>query len=159
VRDEIVVRQDDPRVTVMELVGEHDEYSARKIEATIDTELAEGRQVVVDLRRATFLDSIVVSHLLVAHQIAERLRSGFAVVLGSSSGWPVRTIFEVTGLQDVLPVEPTLEAALERLRRPERRSSGERRAGVDRRQGFAARPVGERRMGDRRSDVDRRHRV
>jgi anti-anti-sigma factor len=159
VRDEIVVRQDDPRVTVMELVGEHDEYSARKIEATIESELAGGRWVVIDLRRATFLDSTVVSHLLVAQRAAEDLRSGFAVVLGSSTGWPVRTIFEVTGLQDVLPVEPTLEAALERLRTPERRSSAERRVGVERRRGFAARPVGERRTTDRRSGVDRRHRV
>jgi anti-anti-sigma factor len=158
VRDEIVVRQDDPRVTVMELVGEHDEYSARKIEATIDAELAEGRRVVVDLRRATFLDSTVVSHLLVAQRVAADVDSGFAVVLGKSTGWPVRTIFEVTRLQEVLPVEPTLEAALERLRTPERRSSGERRVGVDRRRGFAARPVGERRMADRRSGFDRRHR-
>lgn len=156
--DEIVVRGDDPRVTVIELVGEHDGYSARKIGATIDSALAEGRHVVVDLRRTAFLDSTVVSHLLVAQRAAAERGGGFVVVLAGSTGWPVQTIFEVTGLLDVLPVEPTMEGALERLDAggPDRRSSGDRRAGVDRRKSFAARPVAERRAAERRSGGDRR---
>jgi anti-anti-sigma factor len=158
VPDEIVVHRDDPRVTVMELIGEHDGYSARKIGATISVALAEGRQVVVDLRRAAFLDSTVVSKLLLAQRSAAELRVGFAIVLGSTTGWPVRTIFEVTGLLDVLPVEPTLEAALERLGAggPERRSSRDRRAGVDRRKSVVSRPATERRVAERRSRGDRR---
>jgi anti-anti-sigma factor len=158
VHDEIVVHRDDPRVMVMELVGEHDGFSARKIGATIDAALAESRPVVVDVRRAQFLDSTVVSHLLLAQRTAAESGIGFAIVLDSSAGWPVRTIFEVTGLLDVLPVEPTLEAAFARLgtAAPERRSPSARRAGVDRRRNFAARPVAERRVAERRSGGDRR---
>jgi anti-anti-sigma factor len=158
VPDEIVVHRDDPRVTVIELVGEHDGYSARKIGAAIDAALADGRDIVVDLGRATFLDSTIISHLLVAQRAAVTLPIGFAIVLGESTGWPVRTVFEVARLQEVFKVVPTLEAALERLGggRPDRRSSGERRSGADRRQGFTASPIGERRVAERRSGSDRR---
>jgi anti-sigma B factor antagonist len=158
VRDEIVVRQDDPRVTVIELVGEHDGYSARKIGASIDAALADERDVVVDLGRATFLDSTVISQLLVAQRAAKELPIGFAIVLGSSTGWPVRTVFEVAHLQEVFPVAPTLDAALERLGDggPDRRRSGDRRSGADRRRGFTASPIGERRVAERRSGADRR---
>jgi anti-anti-sigma factor len=158
VRDEIVVRRDDPRVTVIELVGEHDGYSALKIGAAIDAALADLRDVVVDLGRATFLDSTVISQLLVARRAAVTRPIGFAIVLGDSTGWPVRTVFDVAHLQDVIPVEPTLEAALQRLGGggPDRRRSGERRTGSDRRRGFTASPIGERRVGERRSGSDRR---
>lgn len=157
-RDEIVVRQDDPRVTVIELVGEHDGYSARKIGASIDAALAEERDVVVDLGRATFLDSTVISQLLLAQRAAKELPIGFAIVLSSSTGWPVRTVFEVAHLQEVFPVAPTLDAALERLGDggPDRRRSGDRRSGSDRRRGFTASPIGERRVAERRSGADRR---
>jgi anti-sigma B factor antagonist len=158
VRDEIVVHRDDPRVTVIELVGEHDGYSALKIGATIDAALADGRDVVVDLGRTTFLDSTVISQLLLAQRTAAKLPIGFAIVLGTSTGWPVRNIFELAHLQEIFPVEPTLEAALARLGGggPDRRSSGDRRTGTDRRRGFTASPIGERRVGERRSGSDRR---
>ena len=157
-RDEIVVRRDDPRVTVIELVGEHDGYSALKIGAAIDAALGEGLDVVVDLGRATFLDSTVISQLLVAQRTAATCPIGFAIVLGASTGWPVRTVFDLAHLGDVLPVEPTLDAALERLGGggPDRRRSGDRRTASDRRRGVTASPIGERRVGERRSGSDRR---
>jgi anti-anti-sigma factor len=159
VSDEIVVHRDGSRVAVLELVGEHDDYSARKIAETIGGLFGEGRHVVVDLRRTTFLDSTTVSKLLIANASAASLRLGFALVVSDSSGWPVRTMFEVAHLDEVMAVEPTLAEAVERIRArgSERRSSGERRSTVDRRQQETTFPRVERRMGgDRRAGTERR---
>jgi anti-anti-sigma factor len=159
VTDEIVVQRDGANVGILELVGEHDEYSARKIGIAIKALFEEGRDVVVDLRRATFLDSTTVSQLLVAHQSARWQQLGFAVVVSGSSGWPVRTMFEVAHLDQVLMIEPTPEQAIERLRGrdADRRSGRDRRAGSERRQEASTAPRIERRAGhDRRSGLERR---
>jgi anti-anti-sigma factor len=159
VSDEIVVHRDGSRVAVLELVGEHDDYSARKIAATIEALFGEGRHVIMDLRRTTFLDSTTVSKLLIANAAAQSHRLGFALVVSSSSGWPVRTMFEVAHLDEVMAIEPTLASAVTRIRArgSERRSSGERRSTMDRRQQSNTVPRVERRSGgDRRIGSDRR---
>jgi anti-anti-sigma factor len=159
VTDEIVVQRDGASVAILELVGEHDGYSARKIGTTIKSLFGEGRDVVVDLRRTTFLDSTTVSQLLVANGTARERRLGFAVVVGGTSGWPVRTMFEVAHLDEVLAIEPTPDRAIERIREreAERRSGRDRRAGLERRRGGAGAPAVERRSPqERRSGADRR---
>jgi anti-anti-sigma factor len=159
VADEIVVHRDGSRVAVLELVGEHDEYSARKIGETIDALFGEGRHVVMDLRRATFIDSTTISRLLVANTTAQSRRLGFALVVSTASGWPVRTMFEVAHLDEVMAVEPSLSRAVKRIRASstERRSSRERRSTSDRRRQSNTAPRVERRSGgDRRSGADRR---
>jgi hypothetical protein len=68
-------------------------------------------------------------------------------------------MFEVAHLDEVMAVEPTLAEAVERIRArgSERRSSGERRSTVDRRQQETTFPRIERRMGgDRRAGTERR---
>jgi anti-anti-sigma factor len=158
VADEIVVHRDGSRVAVLELVGEHDDYSARKIAETVDALFGEGRHIVVDLRRTTFLDSTTVSKLLIANASAQSLRLGFAVVMSSSSGWPVRTMFKVAHLDEVMAIEPTLAGAVKRIRaHSERRSASERRSTIDRRRQANTAPRVERRSGgDRRSGAERR---
>jgi anti-anti-sigma factor len=159
VSDEIVVHRDGSRVAVLELVGEHDEYSARKIGEAIDALFGEGRHVVVDLRRSTFVDSTTVARLIIANTTAEARRLGFALVVSTASGWPVRTMFEVAHLDEVMAVEPSLAGAVKRIRlsSTERRSSSERRSTIDRRQQWNTVPRVERRTGsDRRSGADRR---
>jgi anti-anti-sigma regulatory factor len=162
VTDEIAVHRHGASVAVLELVGEHYEYSARKIGVAIAALVAERRHVVVDLRRTTFLDSVTVSQLLVANITTGARGLGFAVVVAPSSGWPVRTMFEVAHLGDFIAVETTLERAIESVfrERTERRVSGERRRGLDRRQLTNVAPRIERRSGrDRRSGSDRRSRA
>jgi anti-anti-sigma factor len=159
VSEGIAVHRVGSRVVVLELKGEHYEFSATKIGRTIDAQFAEGHHIVVDLSGATFLDWATVSALLVAHVSASELQLGFAIVLAESTGWPVRRIFEVTGLKHILPVVPTLGEAIKRFRSAgsDRRTLPDRRIGVDRRQRWAERPLAERRNGgERRSGVDRR---
>jgi anti-sigma B factor antagonist len=83
---------------VVTLRGEHEAYTADKLARHLTGLLAEGVSVVVDLREATFIDSTVVGVLLAARRRADAAGLRFALVLGSQTGWPVRRLLEVTGL-------------------------------------------------------------
>jgi anti-sigma B factor antagonist len=83
---------------VVTLRGEHEAYTADKLARHLTGLLAEGVSVVVDLREATFIDSTVVGVLLAARRRADAEGLRFALVLGSQTGWPVRRLLEVTGL-------------------------------------------------------------
>jgi anti-sigma B factor antagonist len=83
---------------VVTLRGEHEAYTADKLARHLTGLLAEGVSVVVDLREATFIDSTVVGVLLAARRRADAEELRFALVLGSQTGWPVRRLLEVTGL-------------------------------------------------------------
>jgi anti-anti-sigma factor len=145
------------------LRGEHDEYSSPKLAKTIASVLAKGLDVIVDLRDAEFLDSTSVAALLAGQDNAALRDAGFVVVLDEDqTGWAVRRLFEIARLSSILTIVSTPEQALAHLRqriafpRAERRGSGERRSGRDRR--LSTRDVGlERRSGtERRTGADRR---
>ena len=86
------------------LVGDHDSYSADQIARTVHTLLAEQRNVEIDLREATFLDSVTVGALIEAHRWARESGRGFSVVIGETTGWAVRRLFELTQLDSLLTV-------------------------------------------------------
>jgi anti-sigma B factor antagonist len=94
------------------LRGEHDLYGSPGLRRRLDALIGEGLSVVVDLREATFLDSATIGVLLAAHREAGRRGQQFVLVLGESTGWPLRTILEVTGLIDVFSIAETVEEAL-----------------------------------------------
>ena len=81
------------------LVGEHEAYTADKLAKHLRGLLDEGVPVVVDLRRATFVDSTVIGVLLASQRRARELRLDFVLRLGDETGWPVRRLLEVTGLE------------------------------------------------------------
>src|SRR4051812_20172553 len=85
------------RATVA-LNGEHEAYSADKLARNLTALIAEGVPVTVDLRHATFIDSTVVGVLIAAHRRAAESGLEFVLLLGSETGWPVRRLLEVTGL-------------------------------------------------------------
>ena len=89
---------------VVELKGEHEAYSATKLERELDHLLEEGFDIVVDLRQASFIDSQTAGLLLGAHRRAEERGTEFRVLIGQETGWAVRTLFDVTGLGNVLHV-------------------------------------------------------
>ena len=91
------------RVAV-ELKGEHEAYSATKLERELDHLLDEGFGIVVDLRNASFIDSQTAGLLLSAHRRAETKGTEFRVLVGDETGWAVRTLLDVTGLGNVLHV-------------------------------------------------------
>jgi len=89
---------------VVELKGEHEAYTAGKLEQELDNLISEGFGVVVDLRKATFIDSQTAGLLLAAHRRAQERGTVFRVVLGHDTGWAVRSLLDITGLGAVLEV-------------------------------------------------------
>jgi anti-anti-sigma factor len=89
---------------VVELKGEHEAYTAGKLEQQLDALIGDGFGVVVDLRHATFIDSQTAGLLLRAHRHAQEHGTVFRVVLGHDTGWAVRSLLDVTGLGSVLEV-------------------------------------------------------
>jgi anti-sigma B factor antagonist len=90
---------------VIALNGEHEAYTADKLARNLTALIAEGVAITVDLRYATFIDSTVVGVLLGAHRRAAAAEVGFVLLLGSETGWPVRRLLEVTGLDSELDVD------------------------------------------------------
>ena len=86
------------------LAGEHDQYSAERIARCIRDLLDEGYDVQVDLKKATFVDSTTVAVLIEAHRYAKEHGRRLAVVIGETTGWAVRRLFELTYLDSVLTV-------------------------------------------------------
>jgi anti-anti-sigma factor len=86
------------------LVGDHDSYSAEQVARTVRALLEEGLDVTIDLSAATFVDSATVGALLEAHRLAREFEREFSVVIGDSTGWAVRRLFELTQLESLLRV-------------------------------------------------------
>jgi anti-anti-sigma factor len=89
---------------VIALTGEHEAYTAGKLARHVSSLLREGIAVTVDLRRATFIDSIVVGVLIAAHRRAQEAELAFVLRVGPETGWPVRRLLEVTGLDTSLDI-------------------------------------------------------
>lgn len=104
----------EPGVVIVVLEGEHELFGATKLQRKLEALIDDGVAVVVDLTRATFLDSSIVAVLLRACERARREGTKYAIVLDESSGDSVRRMFEITGLDRYLPVVPSREAALSR---------------------------------------------
>ncbi len=102
----------DPATCVVALSGEQDAYSAPRLETELYALLDEAIGVVVDLTRATFLDSQSLSILLRARHRAERGLLGFTVVLPREPYTQAHRILEITGLIRAFSVYPHSAAAL-----------------------------------------------
>jgi anti-sigma B factor antagonist len=102
----------DPPAAVVALVGEHDAYSAGRLENELTVLLDDGRRVVVDLRDAEFIDSTTLGALLRARQRAERSTLGFTLVLSNREHTQVHRLLELTRLGTIFAIHPTLDEAL-----------------------------------------------
>jgi anti-sigma B factor antagonist len=108
----VTLARRDPPAAVVSLVGEHDAYSADRLDNELSVLLDGGQRIVVDLRAATFIDSTTLSVLLSARHRAEESSLGFALVLGDRSYTQVHQIFELTGLASSFAIYAKLEDAL-----------------------------------------------
>jgi anti-anti-sigma regulatory factor len=113
-----VVRRDGLELAIVELNGDHHDFTSPRLGATLEAVLREGRSLVVDMRRTVFIDDTTVSCLLAARLRAADAGRGFAVVVAPSTGWSVRRLVAATRLERLLPVVPSLERALEVVREP-----------------------------------------
>jgi anti-sigma B factor antagonist len=107
----VTVEAPAPGIRVVVPFGEIDAHTAPSLRAAIVTQLdlPETEQLVVDLSRASFLDSSALGVLIGALKRVRERGGRFDVVLPAS---PVRRIFEITALDRVLDLHETREAAL-----------------------------------------------
>jgi anti-anti-sigma factor len=101
---------------VVALVGEHDAYSAERLENELSVLLEEGRRIVVDLRDAAFIDSTTLSVLLRARHRAEQSSLGFALLLTDQTYTQVNQILDLTGLGPTFAIFGKLDDALAAVR-------------------------------------------
>ena len=102
----------DPPAAVVALVGEHDTYSAGRLEAELSVLLDEALPVVVDLRDTEFIDSTTLAALLAARRTAEQSGVGFTFVLPKRSYNEVHQLLDLTGLGSTFAIFETLDEAL-----------------------------------------------
>jgi anti-sigma B factor antagonist len=102
----------EPGVAIVVLEGEHELFSAPKLQRQVEGLIGEGLSIVIDLTEATFLDSSVVAVLLRGRERADEAGVAFSIVLDDSTGEPVRRMFEITGLASILPVVGSRAEAL-----------------------------------------------
>jgi len=108
----IDVRAEPGGAIVLTLIGDHDLATKPSLVAELAT-LAPDAAVVIDLTRCTFVDSTVIGAILNTRQ-PDRPR--VSLVLPPDTSYVVRAL-SVLGVRDLLPVHPTVEAALEALER------------------------------------------
>ena len=115
-RNRVDVDLDEPGVAVVTLYGEHETYGAIAIERRLAGLALRGRALVVDLSRATFLDSAVLGALLRARSHAERAGTTLVLVLAGAREPAIPRIFEITGLLRAFRTAPSREAAVDAAR-------------------------------------------
>jgi anti-sigma B factor antagonist len=99
------------RVRVLTLEGELDLAAAPRLQARV-AETPSGRALVLDLSRATFIDSAVLKELLRARaELAER---DVRLVLAGVA-MPVRRLLDLTRTSELFEDAPSLDEALKRL--------------------------------------------
>jgi anti-sigma B factor antagonist len=91
---------------VVEVAGEIDIVAQDRLRDVIGEARASGRRLVVDLSETTFLDSTGLRVLLEAWR--GQTEAGSEMLLRAPSP-AVRTLLEITGVGDALPIEPTAE--------------------------------------------------
>jgi anti-anti-sigma factor len=94
--------------TVIFVTADLDIASGEHLESAIVTAETAGKPIIVSLAECPFCDS---TGLGIFMRTKNRLGSTFAVVVPQDSR--CRRIFEVTKLDAILPVYPTVEAALD----------------------------------------------
>jgi anti-anti-sigma factor len=112
----VTLARREPPAAVVALVGEHDAYSAERLESELAALLEEGLRIVVDLREAEFIDSTTLSVLLGARLRAKRSSLGFALLLLDRQYTHVHQILELTRLGRTFAIFGKLDAALAAVR-------------------------------------------
>jgi anti-anti-sigma factor len=112
----VTLARRDPPAAVVALVGEHDAYSAQRLESELALLIDSGRRIVVDLRDTVFIDSTTLSVLLVARRRAEQASLGFALVLHERDYTQVHQLLDLTGLGRAFAISGKLDEALALVR-------------------------------------------
>jgi anti-sigma B factor antagonist len=107
---EFAMERTDKELVLLTITGEHDLSTAPELRRRLEELLRDGMGVVVDLSRATFIDSSILGVVLDAKRRAAEAKVGYAV-LHTNGAAPVHRVLEVTGLRAELPVHTARQAA------------------------------------------------
>jgi anti-sigma B factor antagonist len=100
-------------IVVVSLTGEHDLYTAPKVQEALRGVIAAGaRTIVLDLTETTFLDSTMLHVLLIARN---ELRDGGRLLLVTNDAL-VKRVFEISGIDRFFDFFPSRRAAEEEVR-------------------------------------------
>jgi len=100
-------------IFVVSLAGEHDLYTAPKVQEKLGSVIAAGaRAIVVDLTETTFLDSTMLHVLLSARS---ELRDGGRLLLVTNDA-TVKRVFEIAGIDRFFDFYPSRRVAEEEAR-------------------------------------------
>jgi anti-sigma B factor antagonist len=109
----ISLERSETGVAVVVLQGDHDLSTAAELRGRLESLIAEGVPVVVDLTPTTFIDSAILDALLSALRRARGQGLGFAALIEEQAAEPaVRRIFELTQLVPLFPVLSSRSEAL-----------------------------------------------
>ena len=98
------VMSQDSGYTVITLRGEADAYAAPRIRSDLATAFGTEAPLVIDLSPATFIDSTIVGILLEGIAESEKLERPLLLLLPEDSAPEVHRLFELTGLDSLLPL-------------------------------------------------------
>ena len=107
----IATRHAGSAVAVVVLRGELDAYNGPALKQELAAALETGQDVVLDLREAIFIDSVVLGEVLEARKEARRRELGFGLVLSDSRANHVRRMLEQTTLIEIFDIFATPEEA------------------------------------------------
>jgi anti-anti-sigma factor len=101
---------------VVALTGEHDLGSRAALRATLAS-AGEGRNVLVDLSRCTFVDSAIISLLLATQGALKAQEARCELIVPASAGYVAR-LFEITGVADLFCVHASRNAGFASIAGP-----------------------------------------
>jgi anti-sigma B factor antagonist len=103
---------------VITLRGESDAYVAPRIRSDLAAALGAEAPLVVDLTQATFIDSTIVGILLESLADCEKRERPLLLLLPEDAAPEVHRLFEITGLNALLPVVRSWDEASDRVGAP-----------------------------------------
>ncbi|ONI87607.1 hypothetical protein ALI144C_09510 [Actinosynnema sp. ALI-1.44] len=109
---QIELERHESAVTVAHVTGDIDLASADVFRARLADTLTSGDAFVLDLDGVTFMGSLGFSALVETHHETERRNIRWGIVAGSS---PISRPLKITGLEQVLPIYPSVPDALAAL--------------------------------------------
>ncbi|CAM3714688.1 STAS domain-containing protein [Kibdelosporangium persicum] len=109
---QIQLERHESAVTVAHVTGDIDLASADVFRAGLAESVAACDALVLNLDGVTFMGSLGFSVLVETHRETERRNVRWGIVAGSS---PISRPLKITGLEQVLPIYPSVSDALDAL--------------------------------------------
>lgn len=110
IRPFLVTRRDE--VSIFTLEGDYDVAAAPALQERLVRELDTAKACLIDLRRATFIDSSIIGVLLDARAHARSTGVAIAIVLDDDTSAPVRRLLDVANVLLLFRVFADLTAAV-----------------------------------------------